>query len=319
MRIARRMYLTVVPALVGVAVVGALAYWGQYEHRVPPIIVVIAAITAVTTLGFVWMNARYVAQRVERLASTRERDDSGEADELETIELVVDRLNSAVVTAESGKAQREREAAERAHEYATLLAVVSADVAKQLEQVRLPLHILLDNHFGELNENQEEMLGAARAAADAADAEVIAMQQLADLDRGARTLRRDRILPGDVVRGLLPTLQAAAEKRGATVRADLEPLIPAIWGDQPQWQTALASLLGEAIAQSESLELELRLEKTATGCEVVLRNAGALPNTVRSALARRLVDVMGGRVHEGPGELRVRLSQAGAQSNNTHS
>ena len=90
--------------------------------------------------------------------------------------------------------------------------IVADNAAKRLEEVRLPLHILLENRFGDLNENQEEMLGAARAAAEATDADVVALRTIAELDLGTRTLRRDRILPGDMIRALVPTLQADSRK-----------------------------------------------------------------------------------------------------------
>ncbi len=318
------MYLTVIPGFIGVFVVAALAYWGQYAHRVPYLVVIVAACAAIGTLVLSWLNARYVAVRVERLAggapsSTSTTNDRARvtgatsnrhvdpADELDTIESVVDRLSSEVVFAESDKAQMEREATERAHDYAALMASVAEDVAKRIEEIRLPLHILLENRFGELNENQEEMLGSARTSADVADAEVIAMQQLADLDRGARTLRRDRILPGDLLKSLVPTLQALAEKEGAVLHVDIEPLVPAIWGDQPQLQEALSTLLSEAIARANGAEIKLELRKTLDGCEILMRGAGQIPRSVRTALAMRVVGVMGGRVERGETELRVVL------------
>ena len=326
MRIAHRMYLAMIPAILGVFVVGALAYWGQYAHRVPYLVVIVAACAVIGTLVLVCLNVRYVAVRVERLAGAEPGRNpslslrgiasvvapghSGDpADELDTIESVVDRLSSAVVVAESGKAEKEREASERARDYATLMASVAEDVAGRIEEIRLPLHILLENRFGELNENQEEMLGSARASADAADAEVVAMQQLADLDRGARTLRRDRLLPGDLLKSLVPTLQAQAEKQGATLHVDIEPLVPAIRGDQAQLQEALSTLLSEAIARADGSDIELQLRKVQGKCEVFLRGGGAIPRSVRTALAIRLIGVMGGCVDRETDGLRIVLCE----------
>ena len=322
MRIAHRMYLTVIPAILGVVVVAALAYWGEYQRTVPGIVLAVATIATLATLAMAWVNARYVALRVERLAGA----EGGAAvslrgiasavapgrvaaapDELDTIESVVDRLSSAVAVAESGKEQRDREAGERARDYAVLMATLAEDVAKRLAEVRLPLHILLENHFGELNENQDEMLTAARTAADAADRDVAAMQRLADLDRGARTLRRDRILPGDLVKAMLPTLQAQAEADGRSLHVDLEPLVPAITGDQPVLQESLASLLGGAMAGAGEHQMDLKLEKAAEGCVITLRGAGDVPRTVHTALAIRLIGTMGGRVTRAPHCVEVAL------------
>jgi len=316
MKIAQRMYLTVVPAVLGVLVVAGLGYWGQYAHRVPYLVLIVAALASVATLVLAWVNARYVALRVERLAGGESANPVSvsthglpRSDELDTIETVVDRLSSAVVLAESGRAEKEKESLERARDYATLMASVAEDVTKRIEEIRLPLHILLENRFGELNENQEEMLETARTAADGADAEVVAMQRLADLDRGARTLRHDRILPGDMMKALLPTLQAQAEKQDRLLHVDIEPLIPAIWGDQPQLQEALSTLLSESIARAQTSEIALRLTKTEGACEVRVSGGGALPRTVRTALAMRFIGAMGGRVDGLPGELRIVLCE----------
>jgi len=326
MRIAHRLYLTVVPAIVGVLAVAALAYWGQYQRRVPTLVLIVAVIAAVGTLVLGWLNARYVAQRVERLAGAESAPAQASAvslrglasavvpghvsarpDELDAIESVVDRLSDAVAVAESGKADLEREASDRARDFATYMANVAEDVVKRIEEIRLPLHILLENRFGELNENQEEMLGAARAAADAADADIIALRQLADLDRGVRTLRRDRILPGDLVKALVPTLQAQAEKQGTTLHIDVEPLVSAIRGDQPQLQEALATLLGEALATAGKGDVEIRLQKNDNGCAVTVKGGGDVPRSVRTALAIRVIAMTGGRVDRDPGQLTVRL------------
>ena len=69
MRIAQRMYLALLPALLGVVTVGALAYWGQYEHEAPVWFVVVVAIATIGSLIVAWLNARYVTRRIERLAA----------------------------------------------------------------------------------------------------------------------------------------------------------------------------------------------------------------------------------------------------------
>ena len=55
----------------------------------------------------------------------------------------------------------------------------------QLDEVRLPLHILLETRFGDLNENQEELLRDARTGADAMNAALRRLAQVVDADCGA--------------------------------------------------------------------------------------------------------------------------------------
>lgn len=273
----------------------------------------IAIVAAGTSLVLSWANARYVAQRIERLAGTQQHEprpslrgllhailphrEKSRPDELDKIEGVVDSLSSAVAGAEAAKTENERVAEQRVTEYATLMELVASASANRLEEVRLPLHILLENHFGDLNENQEEMLGAARNAAEAVDADILALRQIAELDLGKRELRRDRILPGDLLRALVPGLQAAAEQAHVSLRVDIEPAVPAIHGDPPMVHDALATLLGDAIrAAAEGSALELTLARAEGGARVQLSGVVKYERIPRLVLAERVVIASGGEI-----------------------
>lgn len=321
MKIAHRLYLTVTPAVVAVLTAAALTYWGQYQHAVPPLLLGVTWLAALGTLSVALMNARYIVRRMQRLtgvdtatkptvslrgmaSAVAPGQVDAELDELDAIEVVVDRLSSAVAIAEQGRAEGKRQSVERSRDYARMLALVAESAAKRLEEVRLPLHILLENHFGDLNENQEEMLGAARVAAEAVDADLVAVRHIAELDSGSRTLRRDRLLPGDLGRALVPTLQAVAEKASVTLRVDIEPLIPAMSGDQAQLQDALATILGESIgAGREGSELELTFARIDHQVALTLRGAAIGTPTIRTLLASRIIMASGGTVDRGDGAL----------------
>jgi K+-sensing histidine kinase KdpD len=313
-KISHRLYLTAAPSLLGMLLVAALAYWGQYAHAVPEMLVVIVALAVVASMILSWQNARYVAQRIARLAgASSERDAgirlqgvanalmpgsaAGPPDELDRIEGVVDHLSSAVAEAETHRSAHEAAAERRVKDYADMLATIAARSADRLEEVRIPLHILLENHFGDLNENQEEMLGAARNAAEAVDADLVALRQVAELDVGTRELRRDRLLPGDLVRSLLPTLQSIADKQSATLEVDLEPLVPAIRGDQPALQDALAVLIGGTLRSATAgAELRVSVHSEPGAVRIEARGGGLPARDVRTMLAERVVRVSGGSV-----------------------
>jgi signal transduction histidine kinase len=324
------LYLTAAPSLLGMVLVAALVYWGQYAHAVPETLLVIIVIAAVASMVLSWRNARYVAQRIERLAGSssnktgvRLTDVAGalmpgsvsqSPDELDRIEGVVDHLSSVVTEAEATRSAHEADADRRVTDYAGMLAAIAAKSADRLEEVRIPLHILLENHFGDLNENQEEMLGAARTAAEAVDADLVALRQLAELDLGTRELRRDRLLPGDLVRSLVPTLQAIADKQSATLSVDLEPLVPAIRGDQPSLQDALSVLLGGAIRSAASgAELRVGVQKDDGAVRLDIRGGGEADRDIRAALAERVIRASGGSVAREPdGAIIVRFPFAAA-------
>ena len=313
MKVSHRLYLASVPAVLGVLAVAGLAYWGQYAHTVPELLLVIAAIASVGTLIMAWTNVRYVAQRVERLAGPDGFATSGvsllsvasavapahvpgNSDELDAIEFTVSRLNNAVERAEQVRVERERTFEQRARDYAEMLSAVAQSAERSLEEVRLPLHILLENHFGELNENQEELLGAARNAAEAADAELVALRQIAGLDLGIVTMRRDRVLPADIVRAIAPTLKAVADTHSVVLTIDIEPLVPAVMTDQAAMQGALSVLLSVAIAGVDSGAATLALTRTQGGARLELTGAAAPGDNVHTVRACRVIAANGGTV-----------------------
>jgi hypothetical protein len=323
-RVGQRLFLAVVPAVIGVLSVAALAFWGEYQRQAPRAIVVIAALAAVSSLFVAWRNTRYVAMRIERLVSAtgsgRARvapsDDASappapvatQPDELDSIEHVVDNLSSAVALATDEGRRRERAADERVREYAALLAETSAAVARQLEEVRLPLHILLDSHFGDLNENQEEMIGAARAAADAADLELGRLREIADIDRGALSLRRDLIRPGELIESLLPTLRAEAQREGVRISTDVAPALPRIAGDRGRLQEALSLLLSERIRLAPAgNDVRISVEADHSQLRIAIDHSASPRVSAEEGLARRLVAAHQGTVREQTGRTTITL------------
>jgi signal transduction histidine kinase len=305
MRISQRMYLALLPAVLGVFTVAALAYWGQYAHAVPQWIVAVASVATVASLVIAWINARYVARRVERLATTSSVQRSSDAatprspDELETIEGAVQDLSTAVGRAEAARQAEHSSLRDRQRSYAELLSLASRDALQRLDEIRLPLHILLENHFGDLNENQEEMLGSARAAAEQAGDAFQRLEEIADLDRGTLVMRRDRVRPADLVAGVLPALVAEGQQAGVHVTAEVAPALQSILGDRGRLQLALELLLHDSLRRTASGG-EVRVTADVAGRDVLFaaRHGDGAANPLATALGRRLIEAQGGSVSE---------------------
>ncbi|MEP6573873.1 MAG: hypothetical protein ABJD11_14310 [Gemmatimonadota bacterium] len=306
MRIAHRMFLALLPAVLGLFTVSGLAYWGRFERQVPGSLLLVAAIATVASLVIAWRNTRHVAQRIERLAEDDHAAGESEApgvrktgassDELEALERVVGQVSAA----EQETRERERAAAARVGEYAELLAEVSAAASAQLTQLRLPLHILLENHFGALNENQEEMLAAAQTGADQLEVELRRLREIAEIDQGALEIRRDLVHPGDLVLSLMPTLRSLGERTEVRVRADIEPGLPRLLGDWTRLQEALSLLLSDRVRYAPSGE-EVAIGVTAEPgvVRVAVDRGAAHAATADLLLARRLIGAHGGEIEEG--------------------
>lgn len=349
MKVSTRLYLTVAPAVIGALALAGLAYWGEYARQAPEVLIVIGALAAIGSLAIAWLNARFLAHRIERLAgasatvdqhltrgeSSRHEGEVGEAggafrgvvsavvpnrpgrlpDEIDAIQQTLDRLSTA---AAADRVDGQRHLSERVRDHARLLAAVTDDAKDQLDEVRLPLHILLDNRFGELNENQEEMLGAARAAAEAIEADLTSLRRIAELDLGEREIRLERLRPGDLLEGIKPLLIATAEARDASLNVDVAPLLPAVMADRVQLREALATLLKAQIvdaAPGTGLSLTMnavtqdaaQASNRAPQIALELRGGTQPKRTIHTALASRIIAAHGGEVHKETNVLRITL------------
>lgn len=322
MRIGQRLFLAVLPAIVGLLSVTALVYWGEYARQAPEWFVAATVVAALGSAVLAWRNTRYVAQRVEQLAARRgDREDTpvsfqrasallGMAfdphgsrdhgfDELDRIELLVDRLTDALAHSRTAQAAQGELLAERQREYETLVATAIERALQQLEDVRLPLHILLENRFGELNENQEEMIGAARNAAESVDASLLRLRDVVRLDLGEVALREERVRLQDLVRAILPPLASEATRRDVTVNADLAPTLPPFVADRGRLQEALSAILHEVLRQAPSgATLALEGEHDRREIRLVIRGGGAPVRGQQFTYAERLVRAHGGSVEQ---------------------
>jgi signal transduction histidine kinase len=318
--VGRRLFLGLLPALLAVVLAVGLAYYGEYQRQAPGIIVLAAVVLAVASLVVTWINTRYLSARIVRLTGAmpdgeHERGEPGESDEFDRIERVVDHLGSALSASQAERARLDAAAATRLREEATMLAGAVHDTMAQLDEVRLPLHILLETRFGDLNENQEELLRDARHGADAMADALRRLAQVADVDRGAVAPQRELVQVNDVVRAILPLARAAADRQNARVDISLEPGLPRIMADRARLAEALTLLAVEA-ASVAGPERSLTIA-TARDAGAVSITLAPVPRPAESPdgrrdpgatiLARRLIAVQGGSADETASGLVVRL------------
>jgi signal transduction histidine kinase len=249
-------------------------------------IVVGASALAVALLVVTWGNSRRLANR------------AGSSDRADRIERVADPPGSASEAADA-----------RLREHATMLSATVRSALAQLDEVRLPVHILLEAKFGDLNDNQEELLGTARDAADAMDSALRRLAQVADADRGVLPVQRELVQVNDVVRAVLPLARAAAERREARLDVSLEPGLPRVMADRVRLAEALA-LLTEAATSTVGPERPLRVSTAREQRQAVVsiappRADGSADHDV--VLARRLVEAQGGTVEQRPDVVRIRV------------
>jgi len=306
MKTSQRLFLAVTPAVISVLAVAGLAYWDRYAHAPPHIVVVIAAIGALGSLVMAWYNTRYVAQRIAQLAA--KVDATSGLDELDAIETVVDRHTSALRDAESRRVQAQQAADLRIREHGELLSQVASMVSKGLDEIRLPLHILLENRFGDLNENQEEMLETARTAAEHVHADVRRLAEIGELDRGALTLRSDRIHIADVMQSLRPTVDSEGAKVGVRVEVEVAPALPPVTGDRGRLQEALALVLADCVRRTPAGgRVRISIEAKGAGLSIIVEHGAPPAVDVASALAQGLLEAHGAALERSTGRISVTL------------
>jgi signal transduction histidine kinase len=312
--VAWRLIAGVLPSVLAVALVVGLFYYGQKERGIPEAIFLVAAVLTLASVVVSWVNARYFADRLARIARATESTPGarGTTDELDRIERAVGSLGSALSASEAERARTNAEAAARLREQATMLAGVVSDAIGQLDGVRLPLQILLESPFGELNENQEELLRDARAASDAIDVGLRRLGDVADIDREALTVQHELVQVNDVVRSVAPLARAAAERRGARTEVVLEPGLPRVLGDRTRLAQALTLFATDA-AEAAGPDIPLLIGTARDGSRALI---SVSPPRVHSSdgvgqasriLASRLIEVQGGSVAVEPSAIRLRV------------
>ena len=270
MKVGVRLQLAALPAIVGAFVVIALVYWGRAGYEAPRALVIIAIIAAIASGIISWRNTRYVAQRIAQLAAPGSAGarvamavtgrgsapsptsaTSATPDELDEIAATVAGLSTDVAAERSARVAHERVADARTERYARLLDEALGATAARLQEVQLPLHILLASPFGELNENQEEMLGSARQAVDEADVELRRIRKLLDIERGAITFVE---IPIGVAELLRPSIAIAAARApsGVRVMSAVPDALPRAMTDPLQTQDAMTTVIDSVAARAKA-------------------------------------------------------------------
>ena len=309
--IAWRLAAGVLPSVLAVGLVIGLFYYGEIGRAAPRVILFAATSLTAVSIIVAWVNATYFADRLARLARATEKASGvvGPTDEFDRIEQAVGTLGSALSASEAERVRTDALAAARLREQATILAGAVSDSLAQLDQVRLPLQILLESPFGELNDNQEELLRDARGAADAIDGALRRLGQVADVDREAFQVQHELVQINDVVRSVLPLARAAAERRGARTEMALEPGLPRVMADRARLAESLTLFVSDAASCASSSQ-PLSISTARDGARAVIHVAPS--NESRSAsliLASRLIEVQGGEVRFSDGAVDLRIGQ----------
>lgn len=240
MKIGQRIFLCVLPALLGVAALTEMSRHDSMVRAIPHAMILVPLITVLASITVAWWNTRYIT-RMLRGARRQSKPPIGVARDGDVV------TNATMVTS--------------ATEYDRIVTDMMNTITQNLEEAELPLHVLLASPFGSLNENQEEMLAAARDAVAVADSEVRRFKTLLELDRDGIQLSPKPMRLSELLRPALAVAGARAHVLHVSLRSQISETAPRAIVDPGHTQMALTAILLDAVSST-------------TGADEVILDAG---------------------------------------------
>lgn len=298
MRTWQHLALVLATAIAGMLIGAAVVQLRGDVRQVPEWLLVAAVLAATIPAWLASHYARNGAARSRKPPSAEGRS--------------VDYAHVPDKSADDGLAAAISPPESRHPEYAELIASTVRVATRQLDDVRLPLHILLDNHFGELNENQEEMLGAAREACERVGIALRELHDVVELDLGTLELRVARVSLADVAETTVRMFATQAEERGIQLLVHMDPGRGAVLADRTRLQEIFSTLMGNAVAAAAAgscVVVEGRVEEGRI--VLTIRAPGVdFDSSAQQSLARRIVAAHGGTIEAGLGAVRLAFPPA---------
>jgi signal transduction histidine kinase len=127
------------------------------------------------------------------------------------------------------------------------ISVASDKLREPLRSLQLALHSVMEGYTGEVNEQQKEMLQAARQSADQLDEIIRDLLELAEIESGTRHFSPQRLRPVDLARDALQRFEAAAESKHIKLVNNVWPDLPWVYADRQAVKRILDNLLSNAI------------------------------------------------------------------------
>jgi NtrC-family two-component system sensor histidine kinase KinB len=131
-----------------------------------------------------------------------------------------------------------------------LVATVSHELNTPLTSVRMALHLLLERSVGTLTSKQDELLQAARNDTERLLRILNDLLDLARLDDGSDGLRKEKVAPAELMRGVVEAASDKASSRGLKVNCRVESGLPEIAVDRQRISHVFNNLITNAIKYS---------------------------------------------------------------------
>ncbi len=191
-------------------------------------------------------------------------------------------------------------------DYTSALSAAAMSAERTLDSARIPVHILLTAQFGELNENQEEMLRDAAGALDRIADELRALREIATTAPRVAPARCEAVRLGDMLRALQPELLAQATRADVSLNMNIAPGLPGTIGAAAQLRDAIRLTLADDIRYAIPGSV-VTVDATSTSSEIRITSCCSATRSVSAnlLLAERLFAAQDARLEYGDGRTTI--------------
>jgi signal transduction histidine kinase len=131
-----------------------------------------------------------------------------------------------------------------------LVATVSHELNTPLTSVRMALHLLLEEGIGRLTPQQRELLQAARNDTERLLRLLNDLLDLARLEEGAQSLRKEAVAPAELIRTAVEEAADQVSSRGLKIQCAIDPDLPHVSVDRQRISHVFNNLVANAIKYS---------------------------------------------------------------------
>ncbi len=141
------------------------------------------------------------------------------------------------------------------------IATASHELRTPLTSVQMGVHLLLEGAVGELNEKQQEVLGACRQDCERLDKLMRDLLDLSKIEAGEHHPQLASTRAGDLINGIAEVLRPQVEVKGLALRVDAPPDLPAVIVDRAQIERVISNLVINAIRYTRRGEIKISAER----------------------------------------------------------
>jgi signal transduction histidine kinase len=325
-----RVWSVVAVPVIGMAGLAAIVCGSRASAELCDRVMLVAVVVSILAVAVASWSSAWFARRVTALASAARQMSEplgatptpNEPDAqpgsmlprdverpLEGLATELKRASSAVQSERHNTASRLTRLEQRNAEHSQLLTDFAGVLGDAIGEVQLPLHILLENRFGDLSDNQEEMLQAAAAGADRIDHAVRQIRRVLDLENGRTVFKREAVKPAELIGPPVAMAASRAERKGVEVRSTVAPVLASVIGDRYLLEEALAGLLvavADHCRPASTMTVDVSEGRGFVGIDVTFD--GDAPRGMDILLATRLIRSQSGTTEIADGRVTIKLA-----------